>query len=131
MDIERHTELCTALVTIARPAVVGLEKQVPFEWVKPNGKTATHHFDFRVLIVDGSRRATGKPLTEQAKGSNRTKSTVRVRVEYVFGAQANDMGGTLVRTIGLVWDKAKIGMKNLVYNMRRLAQSCRITPCAA
>jgi len=39
----------------------------------------------------------GKPLTEQAKGSNRTKSTVRVRVEHIFGAQTNDMGGTLVR----------------------------------
>ena len=55
----------------------------------------------------------GKPLTEQAKGRNRTKSTVRVRVEHVFGAQANDMGGTLVRTIGLARAKAKIGMKNL------------------
>ena len=31
----------------------------------------------------------GKPLTEQAKGSNRTKSRVRVRVEHIFGAQAN------------------------------------------
>jgi hypothetical protein len=40
--------------------------------------------------------AVGMPLTEQAKGRNRTKSTVRVRVEHVFGAQANDMGGTLV-----------------------------------
>ncbi len=59
----------------------------------------------------------GKPLTEQAKGSNRTKSSVRVRVEHIFGAQANDMGGTLVRTIGLVRAKAKIGMKNLAYNM--------------
>ncbi|WP_157960602.1 hypothetical protein [Primorskyibacter marinus] len=57
MDIESHTELCTALVTIARPDVVGLENQVPFEWVTPNGKTATHHFDFRVLMADGSRRA--------------------------------------------------------------------------
>lgn len=54
-----------------------------------------------------------KPLTEQAKQSNRTKSTVRVRVEHIFGAQDNDMGGTLVRTIGLVLAKAKIGMKNL------------------
>ena len=58
----------------------------------------------------------GKPLTEQAKGSNRTKSKVRVRVEHVFGAQANDMGGTLVRTIGIARAKAKIGMKNLAYN---------------
>ena len=57
MDIESHDELCTALVTIARPDVAGLENQVPFKWVKPNGKTATHHFDFRVLMADGSRRA--------------------------------------------------------------------------
>ena len=70
----------------------------------------------------------GKPLTDQAKSSNRIKSTVRVRVEHVFGAQANDMGGTLVRTIGLVRAKAKIGMKNLAYNMRRLCQLRRINP---
>ena len=70
----------------------------------------------------------GKPLTEQAKGSNRTKSSVRVRVEHVFGAQANDMGGTLVRTIGMVRAKAKIGMKNLACNMRRLGQLRRLNP---
>ncbi|MFQ5439628.1 MAG: IS5 family transposase [Paracoccaceae bacterium] len=73
----------------------------------------------------------GKPLTEQAKKSNRTKSSVRVRVEHVFGAQTNDMGGTLVRTIGLARAKAKIGMKNLVYNIRRLGQLRRINPCPA
>ena len=73
----------------------------------------------------------GKPLTDQAKGSNRTKSTVRVRVEHVFGAQTNDMGGTLVRSIGLVRAKARIGMKNLAYNMRRLVQLRRINPCPA
>lgn len=49
-----------------------------------------------------------------------SQSSVRVRVEHIFGAQANDMGGTLVRTIGMVRAKAKIGMKNLAYNMRRL-----------
>jgi len=71
----------------------------------------------------------GKPLTERAQNSNRTKSTVRVRVEHIFGAQANDMGGTLVRTIGLARAKAKIGMKNLAYNMRRLGQLGRLNPC--
>jgi len=73
----------------------------------------------------------GKPLTEQAMKSNRTKSSVRVRVEHVFGAQANDMGGTLVRTIGLARAKAKIGMKNLVYNIRRLGQLHRLNPFPA
>ncbi len=57
MDVESHTELCVALVTIARREVVDLEHQVPFEWVDPNGKTATHHFDFRAVMADGRRRA--------------------------------------------------------------------------
>ncbi len=73
----------------------------------------------------------GKPLTEQARGSNRTKSSVRVRVEHVFGAQANDMGGTLVRTIGLVRAGARIGMKKLACNMRRLGRLRRPSPCPA
>ena len=51
----------------------------------------------------------GKPLTEQAKGSNRTRLTVRVRVEHIFGAQANDIGGTLVCKIGMDRTKARIG----------------------
>ena len=77
----------------------------------------------------------GTPLTEQAGRANRTKSASRaigrVRVEHVFGAQANDRGGTLVRTIGLVRARARIGMKTLVYNMRRLCQLRRINPCPA
>ena len=44
----------------------------------------------------------GKPLTEPARRANRTKSAslamVRVRVEHVFGAQANDMGGPPVNS---------------------------------
>jgi len=73
----------------------------------------------------------GKPLTDQAKGSNRTKSKQRVRVAHVFGAQTNDMGGTLLRTIGIARAKTKIGMKNLAYSMRRLTRLRRINPCPA
>ena len=69
-----------------------------------------------------------KPLTRQARGSNKTKSSVRVRVEHIFGAQTNDMGGTLVRTIGIVRAKAKIGLKNIAYNIRRLGQLQRLNP---
>ena len=50
----------------------------------------------------------GKPLTEEQKLLNRTKSKVRARVEHVFGAQAA-MGGHVVRTIGLQRAKLKIG----------------------
>lgn len=63
----------------------------------------------------------GKPLTEEQKLSNRTKSKVRARVEHVFGAQAA-MGGHVVRTIGLQRAIVKIGLMNLVYNMKRLLQ---------
>ena len=44
-----------------------------------------------------------------------------MRVEHVFGAQ-HAMGGHIVRTIGLARAKVKIGMMNLVYNMKRLGQ---------
>jgi IS5 family transposase len=73
----------------------------------------------------------GKPLSEREKRGNRTRSKVRARVEHVFGAQSNDMGGTLVRSIGLVRAKARIGLKNLAYNMRRLVQLERLTMAAA
>ncbi len=35
-------------------------------------------------------------------------------------AQRNDRGGTLVRNIGLVRARARIGLKNLAYNLCRL-----------
>ena len=61
------------------------------------------------------------PLTEIQKASNTEKSRVRSRVEHIFGAQAH-MGGHLIRTIGMLRAKVKIGMMNLVYNMVRLGQ---------
>jgi len=61
-----------------------------------------------------------KPLNEREQEANRKRSQVRSRVEHVF-AQQEAMGGTLVRTIGIVRARFKIGMKNLVYNIRRLA----------
>jgi IS5 family transposase len=67
-----------------------------------------------------------KPLSERETQGNKTRSKVRARVEHVFGAQSNDMGGVLVRSIGLVRAKARIGLKNLAYNMRRLVQLERL-----
>jgi transposase, IS5 family len=61
------------------------------------------------------------PLTDAQKAANKVKSKVRARVEHVFGAQAQ-MGGHIVRTIGFLRARFKIGMMNLVYNMVRLTQ---------
>ena len=60
-----------------------------------------------------------RKLSEAQKAANTTRSKVRARVEHVFGDQKNGMGAEIVRTIGIVRARCKIGMTNLVYNMRR------------
>jgi IS5 family transposase len=60
------------------------------------------------------------PLSKAQENANRQKSKVRARVEHVFGAQQTSPGGRIVRTIGIVRAKAKIGLQNLAYNIRRL-----------
>ena len=59
----------------------------------------------------------GKPLNAREKEANRKRSKVRARVEHVFAQQSN----RLVRTIGQARAEVKIGLMNMVYNMRRLA----------
>jgi hypothetical protein len=44
----------------------------------------------------------------------------------VFGAQQSASGGRIVRTIGIVRARAKIGLHNLAYNIRRLMTLERI-----
>lgn len=63
-----------------------------------------------------------KPLTETQKARNKEKSSIRVRVEHVFGFVENSMHGSIVRTIGIARAKAKIGMMNLTYNICRCTQ---------
>ena len=65
------------------------------------------------------RACRNRKLSEAQKAANTTRSKVRARVEHVFGDQKNGMGAELVRTIGIVRARCKIGMTNLVYNMRR------------
>jgi len=72
-----------------------------------------------------------KPLSEREIRGNKTRSKIRARVEHIFGSQSNDMGGTLVRSIGLARAKARIGLKNLTYNMRRLVQLERLAMAAS
>ena len=60
-----------------------------------------------------------KPLTAQQNIHNWSRSRIRARVEHVFGHQVTAMGGKLIRTVGLVRARLKIGMKNLTYNFHR------------
>lgn len=72
-----------------------------------------------------------KPLSEKQKEINTRKSRVRARVEHVFGAIHNEQGGLMVRTIGQARATTKIGLMNLVYNMRRCVSLNRISASIA
>ena len=60
-----------------------------------------------------------KKLTDREAQGNRTRSRIRSRVEHVFGVQAKRAGNLIVRAIGLVRVKAKVGLRNLAYNLDR------------
>ena len=66
------------------------------------------------------RASRNHPLSNAQTRANRAKSRIRARIEHVFGAQESSVGGRIVRTIGIVRARAKIGLQNLAYNMRRL-----------
>jgi transposase, IS5 family len=51
--------------------------------------------------------------------ANARKSAVRAHIEHIFAEQKHRMG-LFVRTIGLARATTKIGLANLVTNMRRL-----------
>ena len=67
-----------------------------------------------------NRASRNHPLSNAQVEANRKKSKVRARIEHVFGAQENTPGGRIIRTIGAIRARAKIGLQNFVYNVRRL-----------
>jgi len=58
-------------------------------------------------------------LTQREKHGNHTRSKTRCRVEHVFGVQAMMAGDLILRTMGIIRARAKIGLRNLAYNMVR------------
>ena len=67
----------------------------------------------------------GHPLGQWQKKLNRLKSSIRVRVEHVFGRLAQ-YGADLFRRVGINRAKFETGLGNLVYNMDRCARlGCR------
>jgi transposase, IS5 family len=57
-------------------------------------------------------------MPETMRRSNNAKSKIRSRVEHVFAEQKDRMG-LFIRTIGIARATTKIGMANLVYNIKR------------
>lgn len=60
-----------------------------------------------------------RKLTEWEQRGNRTRSKIRSRVEHIFGVQAQKAGNLILRTIGIARARAKIGLRNLAYNLDR------------
>lgn len=62
------------------------------------------------------------PLSDAQKARNKEKSSVRARVEHVFGFMENSMGSMFYRKIGKRRAETVIGLMNLTYNMFRMLQ---------
>lgn len=76
------------------------------------------HGDRERLQRKGRRN---RALTAWERRGNRTRSKVRSRVEHVFGLQVQKAGNLIVRTVGIIMAKVKIGLRNLVFNIDRFA----------
>ncbi len=63
------------------------------------------------------KKSKGRSMPEAL--SHNAKSKVRSRVEHVFAAQKARMD-MFLRTVGIAWATVKIGLANLVYNIKRL-----------
>ena len=64
------------------------------------------------------KKPKGRPMAARTHRANARKSAVRSAVEHVFARQKGPMA-LVVRTIGITRATVKIGLANLVYNMRR------------
>lgn len=78
-------------------------------WLKAQGRVSRIH----------RRKPKGKPMPDNVRRGNATKSKIRARVEHVF-AQQKAVMGLCIRTIGIKRAAAKITLANLAFNMHRL-----------
>jgi hypothetical protein len=66
------------------------------------------------------KKPRGKKMPAHIARGNASRARVRSRIEHVFAAQKCRLG-LLVRTVGEVRARVKIGLANLAYNFTRLA----------
>jgi transposase, IS5 family len=65
------------------------------------------------------KKPKGRAMPETIRRANNAKSKIRSKVEHVFAEQKDRMG-LFIRTIGIARATTKIGLANLVYNLKRL-----------
>ena len=95
--------------------------------VRPDADGIYRRVPMAMLVQDELRLGLAPELLRVATGGN--AFALRGNAAGVDGVV---LGGKLVRTIGIARARTKIGMMNLVYNMRRLVWLARNrTPAAA
>jgi len=62
-----------------------------------------------------------RTLTKWEQQGNRTRARKRSRIEHVFGVQAMMAKNLILRCIGMIRARVKIGLRNLAYNINRYA----------
>jgi hypothetical protein len=65
------------------------------------------------------KKSKGRAMPEARRLANNVKSKIRLLVEHVF-AEQNDRMDLFIRTIDISRATTKIGLANLVYNVKRL-----------
>ena len=65
------------------------------------------------------KKPANRPMSPATRRANNAKSRIRSRVEHVFAEQKDRMG-LFIRTVGIARATVKIGLANLVYNIKRL-----------
>ena len=58
-------------------------------------------------------------MAKNVKRGNKKRASVQAHIEHVFAVQKDKMD-LFIRTIGLERARVKVGLANLVYNLKRL-----------
>lgn len=66
------------------------------------------------------KKPRGRPMPRHVAHGNAKRGRVRAAVEHVFAAQKRRLG-LVIRTIGIVRARAKIGLANLAYDLTRFS----------
>ena len=85
-----------------------------------SGKEIEAELEYRKISSEICEKGyRNSPLTASQISENHRRSKKRSRVEHIFGDITNRMKVLGIKTIGIARAEVKIGLINLVYNMRR------------
>jgi transposase, IS5 family len=113
-DAARHDGAQLARLLDRTNTAGGVWADTAYRSEKNEAHLAAHGFTSRIH----RKKPKGKPMPKRTARANAAKSEIRARIEHVFARQKGPMA-LVIRTIGLARAQVKIGLANLVYNMRR------------